>query len=390
MKTRVDENTAVVTPPTSPKPPSPKQAVGAALETVQRVLSPPFMSSREQVPNLAAAGRAIKAAWAELDRALADSPADSDELLGLAVRLHKADDVIRSLETRTLSSSMELVREALARFDRVTSVEQLVRECPRAICQLGFDRAMLSLVDKSVWTPASAYSDHEPDWAHQLVESGQAHPQNLVSTLPEFDLVRRARSIVVSDVQQNTTVYPEVVGASRSSSYVAAGIMADGALVGLLHADKYFQKADVGEFEQSLLGLFAESFGHILARAVVTNRAAEIKAQLASLTADITTTADGLGQFRSNFIRDPSADADRAPSLPASTELPLDNSGLTPRELQVLELMARGANNMEIGSRLFISTGTVKAHVKHILRKLGASNRAEAVSRWFSTRPDRR
>jgi DNA-binding NarL/FixJ family response regulator len=56
---------------------------------------------------------------------------------------------------------------------------------------------------------------------------------------------------------------------------------------------------------------------------------------------------------------------------------------LTRRELDVLRLMAAGETNAGVGSRLFISEGTVKSHVKHILRKLGAANRAEAVSRWF-------
>jgi DNA-binding NarL/FixJ family response regulator len=44
--------------------------------------------------------------------------------------------------------------------------------------------------------------------------------------------------------------------------------------------------------------------------------------------------------------------------------------------------MAEGDTNARIARRLVISEGTVKTHVKHILRKLGASNRAEAVSRW--------
>jgi DNA-binding NarL/FixJ family response regulator len=56
---------------------------------------------------------------------------------------------------------------------------------------------------------------------------------------------------------------------------------------------------------------------------------------------------------------------------------------LTRRELEVLELMASGASNAEIAARLAIAVGTVKSHVKHILRKLRAANRAEAVSRYF-------
>jgi DNA-binding CsgD family transcriptional regulator len=57
-----------------------------------------------------------------------------------------------------------------------------------------------------------------------------------------------------------------------------------------------------------------------------------------------------------------------------------NDADLTPRERQVLVLMGAGATNAAIASRLVISENTVKSHVKHILRKLGAGNRAEAVA----------
>jgi len=50
----------------------------------------------------------------------------------------------------------------------------------------------------------------------------------------------------------------------------------------------------------------------------------------------------------------------------------------------VLKLMAAGDTNARIASKLIISEGTVKSHVKHILRKLCAANRAEAVSIWVN------
>lgn len=53
---------------------------------------------------------------------------------------------------------------------------------------------------------------------------------------------------------------------------------------------------------------------------------------------------------------------------------------LTPRELEVLKLMAQGQQNKEIGVALFISERTVKFHVSSILSKLGAGNRTEAVA----------
>lgn len=53
---------------------------------------------------------------------------------------------------------------------------------------------------------------------------------------------------------------------------------------------------------------------------------------------------------------------------------------LTPRELEVLQLLAEGLSNPDIADRLFVSRATAKAHVSHILDKLGVSNRAEAVA----------
>jgi DNA-binding NarL/FixJ family response regulator len=53
---------------------------------------------------------------------------------------------------------------------------------------------------------------------------------------------------------------------------------------------------------------------------------------------------------------------------------------LTDRERDVLKHVAGGGRNREIGERLFISEETVKVHIKHIMEKLGASDRTEAVT----------
>jgi DNA-binding NarL/FixJ family response regulator len=52
---------------------------------------------------------------------------------------------------------------------------------------------------------------------------------------------------------------------------------------------------------------------------------------------------------------------------------------LTGREREVLEAMARGLNNAEVGRALFISEGTVRTHVNRLLAKLGARDRVQAV-----------
>ena len=62
----------------------------------------------------------------------------------------------------------------------------------------------------------------------------------------------------------------------------------------------------------------------------------------------------------------------------ASTRL---EDPLSERELEVLTLLASGKTNAEVAGDLFVSVGTVKSHTGNIYRKLGAKNRAEALTR---------
>jgi DNA-binding NarL/FixJ family response regulator len=53
---------------------------------------------------------------------------------------------------------------------------------------------------------------------------------------------------------------------------------------------------------------------------------------------------------------------------------------LTPREMEVMDLLSKGLPNKEIAGRLYITERTVKFHVSSLLHKLGAANRTEAVT----------
>ncbi len=57
--------------------------------------------------------------------------------------------------------------------------------------------------------------------------------------------------------------------------------------------------------------------------------------------------------------------------------------GLTPRELQVLRLIAEGRSNTEIAGQLYITEGTVKTHVNNLFAKTGVRDRAQAVTYAF-------
>ena len=56
-------------------------------------------------------------------------------------------------------------------------------------------------------------------------------------------------------------------------------------------------------------------------------------------------------------------------------------SGLSPRETDILKLIAQGLSNKEIARSLYIGPETVKSHLKSVFGKLGVERRAQAVSR---------
>ena len=80
-------------------------------------------------------------------------------------------------------------------------------------------------------------------------------------------------------------------------------------------------------------------------------------------------------------IREVHAGKKRIPSqIAAQLAEHLSDEDLTTREVEVLRQIAEGNRNRDIGEKLFITEETVKVHVKHIMEKLGASDRTQAVA----------
>jgi DNA-binding CsgD family transcriptional regulator len=363
-----------------------------AVERVRKLLAPAAMPAIEQITDSRSAISALKSAWMRVERALetdatgAGPSAPSEDLLELTRLLRCAERSVRPLQGDPLAERLAAVREALGRFGGVDSVPQLVQECPRAVARLGFDRAMYSLVQESQWTTQAAYSVRRPEAARQLVRSAQMSPQTLTSAVPEFGLLRRSHSILVVDVQDNAYVHREIAEMSGCRSYVASRVVANGMVVGLIHADKYLHKDGVNEFDRNLLALFGEAFGYVLARAMLLEQTTSVQVQLSLLATGIKQVAAGLLHSEEGIdshANSPRLHAEATKSADPGG-LPLSGYGLTNRETEILQLMASGLDNAEIARRLYVACGTIKTHVKHILRKLGAANRAQAISLWFN------
>jgi DNA-binding CsgD family transcriptional regulator len=245
-------------------------------------------------------------------------------------------------------AQLRRLRESLAMLRDATSTADLVQRAVGAACTRDTIARSKPRVQGGLWVARSVHVDGDPHWAAQILAAGRENPQRLAGRLPEVEVVRRGQPVVVPDVAQLSAVHVRIAEASGSRSYVAAPIVAEGEVVGLLHADRHFRGRRLGPADAEVLATFGEALGLAMARTAVLDRL---------------------------------ADAGRGPQAAGPVE------GLTPRELDVLRGMAAGQTNAAIAARLVVTEGTVKTHVQHILRKLGAANRAEAVTRWLASGP---
>ena len=124
----------------------------------------------------------------------------------------------------------------------------------------------------------------------------------------------------------------------------------------------------VDEIDAEVVGKFTQGLSGVLERAVLRHTLELHRAELQSAV-----------QWMSGRLHQLSDAEAVRPGSEAGRQMV---QSLTPRELEVLRLLAQGKTNSEIAAVLVVREGTVKYHVKNILRKLGATSRADAVSRF--------
>ena len=304
-------------------------------------------------------------------------------------RLRAVEDLAEP-RTEPAWTAVRRVRAAMRELREISTLRQLLDATPAALCRLGFDRAMVSRVEDSTWVVERFHAEKESAWAEEINEIAQQSPQRLGPTLIEADIVRRRTPVLITEAQSDNRVNKDLAGLTQSRSYVAAPIMPEGRVIGFLHADRYHQDRAVDQFDLEVLVQFAEQYGQVLERTLLLERLDGLRRSVATLTEVLNGTVSDCRGIAVEMY----ADGDRSPT---AVSLPLQemsasvrgcapatpDSVLTSRELDVLRLMATGDTNARIATRLVISEGTVKSHVKHILRKLSAANRAEAVCRWL-------
>ncbi|MDR7188911.1 DNA-binding CsgD family transcriptional regulator/tetratricopeptide (TPR) repeat protein [Microbacterium sp. BE35] len=110
------------------------------------------------------------------------------------------------------------------------------------------------------------------------------------------------------------------------------------------------------------------------------------RTEAATLLSDVAAESPALGVARvARWATELATQARLAPGSATADSSHGAVATLTPRELQVLELIAEGLTNPQIGQRLFISPKTASVHVSAILAKIGAANRAEAAALYAAS-----
>jgi DNA-binding CsgD family transcriptional regulator len=309
--------------------------------------------------------------------------AKTRRLTSLAMRALDLSEAVHHRIAAQRTKRYARMREGLDRLRRVANSAALLdRVCREVVECCGFTRAMLTRVEGDLWLPWMAYFSDDRELEQQFVE--WMNKQRFRADLGRNLLA--LRPVVVRDAVAQARGFAPMIEFSKTPSYVAAPIVPAGRLVGVLYGDPGANGPPVDELDRDVLWAFAEDFGLIYARVALVERMRTQRNRIEEAFEFAENMMSSLANAEIELSRTPEgrmpANGDE-PALETAAPPQAVEEQLTAREAEVLAMMVRGASNATIAEQLIIKEGTVKSHVKHILRKLDAVNRAEAISKYM-------
>jgi DNA-binding CsgD family transcriptional regulator len=275
---------------------------------------------------------------------------------------------------RTGPAGLRAVQRRLQAAETVG--ELFARAADEACGACGFDRGLVLTVDGAVLRPLATSMSKDPA-SDALRRQALATPIALSSTSLEAELLRQ-----VEGARPGLLTRPSAVAEVLGLGGVAlAAIAPEAQALGLLVLDR--ATGPVTDADRDGVELMAILTGLALERLVARQRLDHVTAELRHLTASANAAIH---------------EARHAPtSLPdehgPSAIFPAREFGagpvrglvdvLTPREADVAALLVEGRSNREIAAALCLSPQTVKGYVARVVRKLGATNRVDAVRRYL-------
>jgi DNA-binding CsgD family transcriptional regulator len=277
------------------------------------------------------------------------------------------------------------VRAAVEALAQLGPVSQIV-DCSavEAARAADLDRVVLSRIEQGMLVVARVHPQAD-DGPRPLDE-----PLRLTYPLLECELLRRREARLVTGVEPDQPNRYAFLATFGWRAYVAAPIVVDSEVVGFLHGDRTSERPALEQLDADALAHFAAGFALVYERAVLRRRLRDQRREIRRIAswAEARTgeLSDGVIGLSADVV-EPDERRAKAPEIVTEDGIA---THLTTREIDVLQLMANGKTNGDIARALFVSEGTVKFHVKNILRKMQASNRADASARYLRlTLPDR-
>jgi DNA-binding CsgD family transcriptional regulator len=286
------------------------------------------------------------------------------ELLALEREIVEADYVRRS-------DALERIADAVRRLGEIGSPHGIL---DRAAEELGtssaLGRVVLSEVRGDALVVRSMWSVEGSEVVAAALEELRTSPIRLEYPLVEDEVARGQRTQIVQARGARSRGAQRLGDVLGWDSYVVAALVVQGATVGLLHGDACLTGRTLDSLDVEIVTRYAEGLAGVFERAVLREMLQQHHHELRSA---VEWMSARLGQL--------SGGSGEVTAVGVAAEASLMDA-LTARELEVLRLLARGQTNLEIARTLVVREGTIKYHVKNILRKLGATSRADAVARF--------
>jgi len=348
--------------------------VSEAIEAARAAVSGRGQDGFTTVDELQAASGSVQSALGalaeQLDARATRGPAR--DLWRLLVELHQLERELMERRYVRRVDALERVQEGVRGLGEVGSAAGILDRSAHALGESAdFDRVVVSSIRDGALHVESAWCK-EGD-AEGLLSALRAAPMPLDYPLVEAELAGRQGSALVSLADGRVDRrWTEALG---WTSYGVATLALGGTTVGLVHADCAASGRAIDAIDREALEAYAEGLAQVFERAVLRGRLRGHRGELRG-------AVDWMNARLSRLSDASVVAANGSDGAVAGDEVAELDELLTPRELEVLRLMARGNTNLAIAKALVVAEGTVKYHVKNILRKLRAANRADAVARY--------
>jgi DNA-binding CsgD family transcriptional regulator len=305
-------------------------------------------------------------------------------LVSMAVDVVDLEDEWRQCRQRDAQRRRDGLAHSVARMRSLRTEEDLAEQiCEEACRACGSDRTLFAWIGEGIWLPyrhlrAGTGPAHSPPAAAEPL-SGLPIEQTVIES-------RQTSRISSADDRPRPVAIRQLM---RRSSFAIAPVLVEDSVIGLIYAAESASSPWHDRDLTSRLDRFADCIGRYF----------ELTMQLRHLDAQSARMRQGLSSLEQAVTAaDTSVDlvqlVGREQAGPATTgKDPLtpplvrfDNE-FTPRERDVMTLLAVGLNNKEIGEQLAIAESTVKSHLQQMLRKAGAVNRSELIGQFYATSP---